>query len=166
MLRHTVFLLAIAIAGAHRCLERSTKISARLSQRRRSGTAMSAKNAWAEHRPQGEFKAGLLPFLLEHAMMPGETRDVFLFDESLQQCICAAAATDCAAVERRTYSRVCCAGWWGWVDTSAPRKLPVVPWLECRGERRCEACVSIEAHHYPSAHRIEAQMNGRPRTPQ
>ena len=55
--------------------------------------ALSA-NAWLAHgRAQGELKLGLLPFLLEHAMLPGETRDVFLFDDSLKECVSSAAAT-------------------------------------------------------------------------
>ena len=56
-------------------------------------TTMSA-NAWLAHgRARGELKLGLLPFLLEHAMLPGELRDVFLFDESLRSCVSAAAGT-------------------------------------------------------------------------
>lgn len=39
--------------------------------------------------PRSE-KLGLLPFLLEHAMLPGEKRDVFVFD-GLQACITTAA---------------------------------------------------------------------------
>ena len=42
--------------------------------------------------PRAPNKLGLLPFLVEHAMMPGETRNVFLFDESLKACVSAAAA--------------------------------------------------------------------------
>ena len=55
-------------------------------------TAWSA-NAWiAQGRAQGELKLPLLPFLLEHAMLPGETREIFVFDESLRACVTAAAA--------------------------------------------------------------------------
>ena len=35
-------------------------------------------------------KLGLLPFLVEHSMMPGETRNIFLFDDSLMACMNAA----------------------------------------------------------------------------
>jgi hypothetical protein len=53
-----------------------------------------APSAWlARGRASGRLKLGLLPFLLEHAMLPGETRDVFLFDDSLRQCIQAAATS-------------------------------------------------------------------------
>ena len=59
-----------------------------------TAAALSA-NAWLTHgRAQGELKLGLLPFLLEHAMLPGETRDVFLFDDSLKACVSAAADAD------------------------------------------------------------------------
>eukprot|EP00966_Prymnesium_polylepis_P079460 1841576-Prymnesium_polylepis.1 len=59
-----------------------------------SAAAALSSNAWLTHgRARGELKLGLLPFLLEHAMLPGETRDVFLFDESIKSCVSAAAAT-------------------------------------------------------------------------
>ena len=57
-----------------------------------SATAALSANAWLSNgRARGELKLGLLPFLLEHAMLPGETRDVFLFDDSLKQCVRAAS---------------------------------------------------------------------------
>ena len=44
-------------------------------------TAATAVAAWFAHgHARGELKLGLLPFLLEHAMLPGERRCVFLFD--------------------------------------------------------------------------------------
>ena len=44
-------------------------------------------NGWMT---QGNARLGLLPFLLEHALLPGETRDLFLFDDSLRACVSAA----------------------------------------------------------------------------
>lgn len=57
-------------------------------------TAATAVAAWFAHgHAQGELKLGVLPFLLEHAMLPGERRGVFLFDESLRECVAAASAS-------------------------------------------------------------------------
>ena len=57
--------------------------------------ALSA-NAWLTHgRARDELKLGVLPFLLEHAMLPGEMRDVFLFDDSLRACVKAASRHGC-----------------------------------------------------------------------
>jgi hypothetical protein len=49
-----------------------------------------AANPWLS---TGIRKLGLLPFLLEHAMLPGEQRDIFVFDDSLRACATTAAAT-------------------------------------------------------------------------
>ena len=57
-------------------------------------TTATAVAAWFAHgHARGELKLGLLPFLLEHAMFPGERRCVYLFDDSLQECIAAASAS-------------------------------------------------------------------------
>ena len=57
-------------------------------------TAATAVAAWFAHgHARGELKLGLLPFLLEHAMLPGERRCVFLFDDSLRECVAAASAS-------------------------------------------------------------------------
>ena len=57
-------------------------------------TTATAVAAWFAHgHARGELKLGLLPFLLEHAMFPGERRCVYLFDDSLQECVAAAAAS-------------------------------------------------------------------------
>ena len=57
-------------------------------------TAATAVAAWFAHgHARGELKLGLLPFLLEHAMLPGERRGVFLFDDSLRECVAAAYAS-------------------------------------------------------------------------
>jgi len=57
-------------------------------------TAATAVAAWFAHgHARGELKLGLLPFLLEHAMLPGERRGVFLFDDSLRECVAAASAS-------------------------------------------------------------------------
>ena len=54
-------------------------------------TAALCASAWLK---QGSnLKLRLLPFLLEHPMMPGETRNVYLFDDSLQAAVSAAADT-------------------------------------------------------------------------
>ena len=54
-------------------------------------TAALCASAWLK---QGSnLKLRLLPFLLEHTMMPGETRNVYLFDDSLQAAVSAAADT-------------------------------------------------------------------------
>ena len=46
----------------------------------------------------GKFKLGLLPFLLDqeeaHVLLPGEALNVFLFEDSLQACVSAAAASE------------------------------------------------------------------------
>ena len=46
----------------------------------------------------GKFKLGLLPFLLDqeeaHVLLPGESLNVFLFEDSLQACVSAAAASE------------------------------------------------------------------------
>ena len=57
-------------------------------------TAATAVAAWFAHgHARGELKLGLLPFLLEHAMLPGERRGVFLFDDSLRECVAAASTS-------------------------------------------------------------------------
>ena len=57
-------------------------------------TTATAVAAWFAHgHARGELKLGLLPFLLEHAMFPGERRCVYLFDDSLQECVAAASAS-------------------------------------------------------------------------
>ena len=57
-------------------------------------TTATAVAAWfANGHARGELKLGLLPFLLEHAMLPGERRCVYLFDDSLQECVAAASAS-------------------------------------------------------------------------
>ena len=57
-------------------------------------TTATAVATWFAHgHARGELKLGLLPFLLEHAMFPGERRCVYLFDDSLQECVTAAAAS-------------------------------------------------------------------------
>ena len=57
-------------------------------------TAATAVAAWfAQGDERDELKLGLLPFLLEHAMLPGERRGVFLFDDSLRACAAAASAS-------------------------------------------------------------------------
>ena len=57
-------------------------------------TAATAVAEWFAHgHARGELKLGLLPFLLEHAMFPGERRCVYLFDDSLQECVAAASAS-------------------------------------------------------------------------
>ena len=58
-----------------------------------AAAAAFSASAWLlEGRSKGQLKLGMLPFLLEHVMMPGETRNVFIFDDSLQECVQAAAA--------------------------------------------------------------------------
>ena len=58
-----------------------------------AAAASMSTAAWLSNgRARGELKLGLLPFLAEHTLLPGESRDIFLFDESLRQCVASAAS--------------------------------------------------------------------------
>ena len=55
--------------------------------------AMSSRvGSWLKSRPAAGLKLGLLPFALEDALLPGETRDVWVFEERLVASLAAAAA--------------------------------------------------------------------------